>query len=310
MLKLFRKAAERPLPVAEKANDPSAQTETILDYVKQSNRASCVALNLLQAHNFELSNIPYAKLLLEPALVGLSADDFTGMSEPQKRDLVAGEYLYLLSQIAGEASSKLLMRARWGYGSPEWYDHRNHLLDPDVHFTDFWTSLADIAIEKMPLNAKVLDLCSGDGFYAYHFFRHRAEKIVCVERDAAIHRHAVRLHSAPNIEHVNMSVLDFEPADNEFDVVSIRGAIEHFSSDDQAVIFRKALGSLRPGGWFCGDTPANPDPGTHLLPSHECEWADEAQMRASLSRVFDIVNTRVLETRTRTVLMWQCQKPL
>jgi SAM-dependent methyltransferase len=230
------------------------------------------------------------------------------MSADQRKVLITGEYFFFVSRAAGVLSAQHLMRARWGYRAPEWYDHRNHLLDPSVHFTDFGTMSANNAIEKMPMGARVLDLCSGDGFYAYYFYRHRASEVVCIERGDDIHRHAVRLHSAENIRHVHASVFDADIPADHFETVLIRGAIEHFSEDDQQRLFRRAYDVLKPGGWFCGDTPANPEKHTRMLPSHECEWADEEEMRAVLSKVFPVVVTRVLISEARTTLLWQCQK--
>lgn len=199
------------------------------------------------------------------------------------------------------------MRSQWGYNKPEWFDHRHHLLNPEKYFTDFWTASADNVLKVLPLKGKLLDLCAGDGFYDYYFFRKRAQEITCVELNQGAYNQAIRLHKAEGIRYLLEDVLKFEPEQSYFDVVLIRGAIEHFSQENQQVIFRKALKALRPGGWFVGDTIANKS-GNILLDAHEHEWADEVEMREELEKVFNIVETYSMESIERKTLFWRCRK--
>lgn len=182
-------------------------------------------LNFDEKHQL-VTSAPNLKLVLEnPSLLGLLEEDLSGMTKEQRDELIMGEYFSIVSRRAGELSSKLLMKSRWGYSAPEWYDHRNHLLDPETFFTDFWAMSADNAITKMPMGSRVLDLCSGDGFYGYYFYRHRASEIICVELDAATHRQAMRLHHAENIKYINASALDYQCESDYFDVVLIRAPL-------------------------------------------------------------------------------------
>jgi SAM-dependent methyltransferase len=231
------------------------------------------------------------------------------MQKQQQQELILGEYFAELTKHCGKIASDLLFKSRWGYTPPEWFDHRHHLLHPERWFNDFWTLLAHNVLHKLPLHGTVLDLCSGDGFYGYHFFRKRAKEIVCVEFDEEVHRQAQRLHHADNITYVCGDVLKYEAPDEHYDVVSIRGAIEHFSQENQQRIFELAKKSLKVGGWFVGDTPANPNKlVTKDLPSHENEWADELEMRKELVCAFDCVETQTYESVDRTTLFWRCQK--
>jgi ubiquinone/menaquinone biosynthesis C-methylase UbiE len=168
----------------------------------------------------------------------------------------------------------------------------------------------------LPLGGTLLDLAGGDGFLPYYVYSRRAKQVVSVDYDASAHRHAVKHHSRPNIQYINGSILDLNLPPNSFDVVAIRGAIEHFSQEDQQKIFSMALRVLKPGGWFCGDTPANKAGADALLSSHEHEWEDEAQMRRELSLVFSDVHTKTYDTwervrgdAVRHSLLWRCRKP-
>ncbi|ETR65666.1 MAG: hypothetical protein OMM_13898 [Candidatus Magnetoglobus multicellularis str. Araruama] len=103
-------------------------------------------------------------------------------------------------------------------------------------------------------------------------------------------------------------VLSFKPKELFYDVVFIRSAIEHFSQENQGKIFQKAKLALKPGGWFCGDTPANPSKGpSKQLSAHENEWADENEMRNELGKVFNKVTTYSMQSFDRTTLFWRCQ---
>jgi SAM-dependent methyltransferase len=264
--------------------------------------------DLVAFHNLGAHEALLNQLLAHPERLPLEPCDLAGKSDRQAADFILGEHFAKLARVTGEIASQLLFRAQWGYETPEWYDHRHHLLDPERHCTDFWTASADNAIRHLPMGGKVLDLCSGDGFYDYYFYRWRAQAITCVELNQEAHRAAVRNHSAPNIRHVQGDALEIELPAQEYDLVLIRGAIEHFNDADQQRLFAKAKKALKPGGWFCGDTVTNVEQGGVSLPSHVLEWKDEAEMRASLCRSFDKVETATLISRERITLLWACQK--
>jgi SAM-dependent methyltransferase len=251
----------------------------------------------------------YANLVKNPQEAGLTESDLEGKPESRRAELIIGEYFARLSQYCGQVASRLLFKAQWQYVTPDWFDQRHHLLDTEKWFNDYWTESADNVLRVLPYRGRLLDLCCGDGFYDYYFYRKRASEVICVDINETAYRQACRLHSADNITYHLASVLTFEPEPGSFDVVVIRGAIEHFSQENQQLLFRKALKAMKPDGWFCGDTPANPDKNEHKqLPAHENEWADEAEMKRELQQVFEHVETCAIETEERTTLFWRCRK--
>jgi SAM-dependent methyltransferase len=267
-----------------------------------------IFLRALESGSLDPCHPIFDDWMSHPEWVGLTAEDLSGKTDRQQRELVVGEMLARLSAQAGREASALLFKAQWGYRVPDWFDHRHHLLDPNTHCTDFWTASADNILKSLPLSGSLLNLCSGDGFYDYHFYRKRAGRIVCVDVNPAAHRQALRLHRAETITYILGNVLEYEPFADSFDVVAIRGAIEHFSERDQQVIFHKAWKALKPGGWFCGDTVANSATDPKMLPAHETEWADEEVMRRELERVFWKTETFALRSQQRTTLLWRCRK--
>ena len=262
----------------------------------------------MKYHNLIDKDFILKQIVTNMELLDIRPSDLEDKSKEQIIDMIVGEYYAKLSKIVGKLASEMLLRAQWGHESPEWYDHRHHLLNPEKNFTDFWTISADNVIRHLPVDGNLLDLCSGDGFYDRYYYSRRAKEVVCVELNSEAYNCAVRNHSADNIMYIQDNVLLFNPVINYFDVVLIRGAIEHFSEADQQLIFYKAKKALKMGGWFCGDTVANANQEGVLLPSHENEWADEEEMSLSLSKVFKHVETSTLISRERVTLLWACKK--
>ena len=260
-------------------------------------------------NDLEAFGITEDSLDVDPAEVGLTPADLAGKPGGQVCELIRGEQLFQLAQAAGAAAYEYLFHAQWGYGSPDWFDHRLHVLGPAAEWTDFFAMSADNVIGVLPLGGSVLSLCAGDAWYERWFFARRAVEVVCVDVNPACHRHYLRLHQAPDLITYHLAdVLTFQAPADHFDVVVIRGAIEHFSQADQQRIFRLAHAAMKPGGWFCGDTPAARDTGAKMLDAHDFEWRDADQMRIELSRVFGHVETQTLVSRERTTLFWRARR--
>jgi SAM-dependent methyltransferase len=225
-----------------------------------------------------------------------------------RSDAQIGELFARMATDCGKVAAAYLFRSQWAYNEPEWFDHRLHLLDPDEHFNDFWTASADNVIRVLPLGGRLLDLCSGDGFYDYWFYRYRAS-VLAIERNAEVIALAAKHHAHPKIEYVDADILTYAYPAEAFDTVVIRGAIEHFSETDQQRIFQIARDALKPGGYFCGDTPAKRGNETKALGAHEYEWADEPEMRRMLRSIFaeDSIETSTLVSENRTTLFWRCR---
>ena len=235
----------------------------------------------------------------------MNTSETAGMTPEQAMKFTEAERLISQWRYIGKRASELLYEARADIKGIDWFDHRHHLLNPPVEFTDFWTASGDNAMSRIPIGGTVLDLCCGDGFYDYHFYRQRAERIVGVDISERAIALAQREHSAPNIEYIVGDICDILiwPFGGMYDVIICRGAIEHFDEEQQIGIFSKAWGALKDGGWFCGDTvtPIGENE------AHKHEWKNENEMRAALGKVFDYVETHTLVSRERTTLFWSCK---
>lgn len=242
--------------------------------------------------------------------LGLTQEDFQGKAQDQAIKFIIGEYLSKLGNTINKIASEFLGDSQGKYGDVDWFDHRHHLLNPDRWFGHDWVVSGVNVINVLPMDSYLLDLCSGDGFFGYYFYRTRAKKVDCIENNPELIRHAQRLYSAENITYILGNVLNYKLPDNYYDVIVIRGAIEHFSQENQHLILKKAQKALKSGGWFCGDTPANPKKREmKFLSDHENEWENEAEMKMELGKVFnDEIYTNIIKTHDRTNLLWRCRK--
>lgn len=225
----------------------------------------------------------------------------------KRENLIAAEHLIKIWKDIGVKANKLLFDARWQLSSPSWYDHRGHLLDIEKA-TDNWTLSADLVIRNLPLNGKLLSLCSGDGWYEYNFYSKRASEIICIDINTQAMRLARRIHKKSNIKHILGDILkyDYSKYKNYFDTVSIRGAIEHFTKQEQAKIFKIAHYVLKPKSSFCGDTPAKISK-NKLLDAHENEFKNKNDI-LKISGIFSKTESYTVVSKERTTIFWRCIK--
>lgn len=268
-------------------------------------------------HNYNISYLDFLekyslipdKQLLDDTINKVIKADFTSFPADLAHNLALGEYYAFLSKQTGTIAAYFLLNGQWSYKEPEWFDHRLHHMEPDRFGNDYWTMPADLVLLKLPLHGKILDLCSGDGFYDYYFYAHRAHEVIAVERHPQAFQQALRLHKRDNITYINEDIFHYSAKSTYFDVVVIRGAIEHFKEEDQLIIFKNAWNALKQGGWFCGDTPAkNNGEGYKMLKSHENEFENAEELKALIYKVFPNVEVSTYESRDRTTLFWQAQK--
>ena len=229
--------------------------------------------------------------------------------------LILGETFAYISKKSGAIGASLLFKGQWRFEEPEWFDKRISQLSPSK-----WGSNVDHVayanvLNVLPNEGRILDLCTGNAFVPYYIYSKRASEVVCVDKDFDAAKNALRLYRKPNIKYFYDDIFNFKWNKNYFDVIVIRGAIEHFTRDEQQKIFKKAYDLLKAGGYFCGDTPAGHEGNDKLLSSHEYEWQDEVQMAEELSSVFENIDTKTfiskeaIDDKTlRNTLLWACRK--
>lgn len=209
--------------------------------------------------------------------------------EDRAESVAAGvaEYYGTMAALFGKYAAGYAVYA----SSRPWTDRRLHMWDPNECGCDHWiVSMAHI-LARIPLEGHLLDLACGDGWYCYHAFRHRASKIVAVDRDKAAIAMAKRLWSDPGIDYVLADLCEYEP-DAKFDVVSLRGTARLL--DDLPRVLKMAHNALRPDGWFVGDDLATTTAIPVLTKALREEFGDGASWTTLVSR-------------DRNTLIWSCR---
>lgn len=266
----------------------------------------------LAYHNLDWNNPIFSFIINSPEVLGVNKTFLNDKSSPHRADLICGEYLVKLSEYLGVVGSKLLKRGQWQYELPDWFDHRHHTLNWNDESKNSWTESASLVLRLLPERGNILDLCAGDAYYDYKFFKNMANEITCVDISSSneYKNFLIKQHAAPNINYVFSDVLEFNPQPNYYNIVWMRSAIEHFTLDNQIRLFQKIKDALVTDGWFCGDTPANPnkdDRKEHV--NHENEWRDVSEAKELLSRYFSEVHVYSIYCNVdkRTTIFWQCR---
>ncbi len=176
---------------------------------------------------------------------------------------------------------------------PEWYDHYI-----DLHYywkkkgIALWLERGIFNLLAMKQGARVLELCCGDGFNAYHFYSYRASSVVAVDFDPKAIEHAKENNQAKNIK--------FEVADIRtdmpkgiFDNILWDAAIEHFTADEIDSLMNEIKKRLNHEGILSGYTILEIEPG-HGLIHHETEFKSKEDLMRFFTPYFKHV--RVFET--------------
>ena len=233
------------------------------------------------------------------------------MTNPLKEDLDELENLIAQAESFGRKASEKYGQIYYG-GSykVDWYDHRMHVIDFKHCNRASWVESIANVTQIFPLGGKVLDLCSGDAWFSYHFLRPVASEIVCIENGDLVMSHAMRVHQDNKIKYRKQNILTAQIEANYYDVVWMRSAIEHFSLENQFKISQIAHRALKTGGYYCGDTPQNMNKAVQDI--HEYEWANvsdaKEQMEIFKSSSLYAITDKHANSRARTTIFWRCQK--
>ena len=263
-------------------------------------------------HNFQ----EMADLVTEnPQLLGLPSDFLSGHNPQQRHLLLAGEYLYRLSQVLGQEASTLLKHGQWSFTTPDWFDHRHHTMNPSKESKNSWIESVAMVLRILPKNGKILNYCAGEAYFDAEYFNNMASEILCIDSNKSDEYKNYLIkdniqRSQGKLTYSYEDILKHEPRANHYDVVIMRSAIEHFTEDDQATIMSKIKTTLSDTGWFVGDTPANPDKEDQKHHSaHENEWKDENEAREFLSQYFEEVEVYTIHCNIdpRDTIFWKCR---
>lgn len=184
---------------------------------------------------------------------------------------------------------------QWGFKPrPEWFDH---YLDQHWQFSatnnGLWVERGVFSRMVIKPNAKMLEICCGDGFNTRHFYSSKAASIVALDFDRDAIPHARRYNAAPNVTYVQKDIREGLP-DGPFDNVVWDAAIEHFTEAEIDRLMREIVQRLGPDGVLSGYTLTEAADGKKSNDLHEYEFKDKEDLRRFFTPHFKFV--KVWET--------------
>lgn len=200
-----------------------------------------------------------------------------------------------------------VMTVRWGiYGVP-WFDHRfDYLRGPENWY---WCERGVLALRQMPADARVLDVCCGDGTYSGLFYVKRARSVDAIDRDDDALAVARARYTDARLNFRRQDVLADPFPGSSYDLVSFFAALEHFSSAAGYELLQKIGRTLSPQGVLIGSTPIVPHLGGHN-DEHDNEFLSEEQVRVFLAPLFGKVELYTSQWVDRGECYFECREPI
>lgn len=184
---------------------------------------------------------------------------------------------------------------QWGFAPrPEWFDH---YLDQHWQFSatnnGLWVERGVFSRMVIKPNARMLEICCGDGFNTRHFYSSKAGSITALDFDRDAIPHARRYNAAPNVTYLQKDIREGLP-DGPFDNVVWDAAIEHFTEAEIDRMMREIVQRLGPDGVLSGYTLTEAADGRKSNDLHEYEFKDKEDLRRFFTPHFKFV--KVWET--------------
>jgi len=112
-----------------------------------------------------------------------------------------------------------------------------------AHNTDYTDIDAEFILKYVDNNSEVLDLGSGSGLIVNRIYN-KIKSIDCVE---FFEEFTQFIAKKDNINIINKNILDFD-TDKKYDVVSLFGIIQYFSTEESIKIYKNCYKYLKPNG--------------------------------------------------------------
>lgn len=212
--------------------------------------------------------------------------------------------LQLISSLVRKFSSgvhHIQFLFEWGVDNPEYFDHfiDQHYAWKKTRNSLMWERgvFSNLAIQAMTKEEgklpRVLELCCGDGFMAYHFYSLLSKKVVAVDFDVYAISRAKSNCGAKNIEFLVGDIRRDIP-NAQFENVIWDAAIEHFTESEIISLMSTIKSRLVPGGILSGYTIKENHEGHMHLHQHEYEFHNKQDLARFLEPHFR--NVQVIET--------------
>lgn len=184
---------------------------------------------------------------------------------------------------------------QWGFRpTPRWFDQfLNQHWQFSARNNGLWVERGVFSRLVMKPDAKVMELCCGDGYNARHFYSSKASSVLAIDFDNDAIRHAERYNSAPNITYLQKDIREGLPP-GPFDNIVWDASIHLFTEPEIEQMMRELVGRLGPNGVFSGYTLAKAADGRTGHDLQKYEFSSKEDLRRFFTPHFKFV--KVWET--------------
>jgi 2-polyprenyl-3-methyl-5-hydroxy-6-metoxy-1,4-benzoquinol methylase len=189
---------------------------------------------------------------------------------------------------------------------PVWFDHEIDYYRWPKNL--FWIERGVFGRMVMKPGCRVLDLCSGDGYYSDVWYSTIAGNIDACDNDEDALRFASQKHNNPKIDYHHIDILTDPFPKPEYDVITWFEAIEHFSEENQNFILGNIRSALSQNGTLIGSTTMVKLLGNPTNRQHDREFTSQKDVADVLRDVFSKVQTWASMYPDRTTCYFQCSK--
>lgn len=172
-----------------------------------------------------------------------------------------------------------------------------------------WLQPGANARQYMFPDCRILDLCSGDGFFPYMFYAECASQIDALDFDASAIEHANTNYSAANIKYYRTDIVKEAFPGKDYDFVVWNTAMDYFTREQLDEIFTKIKAAAKPNMMFIGSVP-KVEPNEKHSDNHVKHFEDQAELEAVLGKHFHQVNVFYTVYRHRSTFFYNCKQPI
>jgi ubiquinone/menaquinone biosynthesis C-methylase UbiE len=146
---------------------------------------------------------------------------------------------------------------------PRYFNHYHDLYFQWQSFSEYsWLERGIFNAFFIKDNAKVLELCSGDGFNTKYFYSKKAAQVMAIDIEGSAIEYSKKNNQTSNIEYAIGDITKELPG-NGYDNIIIDAAIEQLSFDQQQVLLENIKKVIKTGGKFTGQSVQKKDDTTY-----------------------------------------------
>lgn len=198
----------------------------------------------------------------------------------------------LASYWVAKAHRRLMWSQWYIQPNPEWFNH-----NIDLYYQWKYLNINSFWVERGVFNAvalkgkNVLELSSGDGFNAKHFYSRLSESVIACDFDPTAIKHSNKYNSSDNVKFVLADIRTSLP-EGKFENIIWDQALEHFTEEEIENLMPNIKSRLTIDGILSGNTIVEKNHGHEgkMLHQHEYEFKNKEDLERFFKPYFKNIN--------------------